>query len=76
MSHAREKEVKRTVGITLLPCLMAEARKRSLDISRISEQALQSIIEYIPQENHSESSKYLLSEALFRKKVCGVALAW
>ena len=38
------KEAKKTVGITLSPYLIEEARKHKLNISRITEQALNSIL--------------------------------
>jgi hypothetical protein len=37
---SHKKEAKTTVGITLPPYLIAEARKHRLNISRITEQAL------------------------------------
>ena len=53
------KEPKKTVGITLPVSLIAETRKRNLNISRITEQALSSILEYLAQQNTTESSKFL-----------------
>jgi len=53
------KMPKITVGITLPPCLITEARKRNLDISEICEQALSSILEYVQTQNKPESSKVL-----------------
>lgn len=55
----KNREAKETVGITPSFSLLAEARKHNLNISRICEQALQSILEYIPQESETESSKFL-----------------
>jgi post-segregation antitoxin (ccd killing protein) len=43
----RRKTPRKTVGITLPPKLIEEARKHKLNISRICEQALQSVLEYM-----------------------------
>ena len=53
------EQAKKTVGITLPLNLLTEARNRDLDINRICEQALQSIIYYMPQQDETESSKFL-----------------
>ena len=53
---SQKKTPKTTVGITLSPQLLAEARKRNLNISRITEQALSSILKYLAQQNECESS--------------------
>jgi hypothetical protein len=55
--HKRQAEI--TIGITLSPHLLAEARIRNLNISRICEQALSSIIDYLPPKNEAESSPVL-----------------
>jgi DNA repair photolyase len=51
---SRKNKPKITVGITISPILYAEARKRNL--SRILEQALESIIEYVQPQTETESS--------------------
>jgi hypothetical protein len=51
-------EPKITVGLTISPSLLVEARKRNLNLSRILEQALQSIFDYILPKNASEASIY------------------
>ena len=61
------KQAKRTIGITLSPRIIEEARKRNLNISRIAEQALLSILEYIQPINESESSKSLNPCSLLRE---------
>ena len=53
------KQAKITVGLTISPRLLAEARKRNLNLSRILEQALESILEYVQPQNESVSSKSL-----------------
>lgn len=38
-----KKQARKTIGITIKPHLITEARKRNLNISKICEQALESI---------------------------------
>ena len=71
----RKKEPRITVGITISPHLVEEARKRNLNISRIAEQALQSILEYYPQQTETESSINLLSRGSFPKESRAGSLA-
>ncbi|MGB9915622.1 MAG: type II toxin-antitoxin system CcdA family antitoxin, partial [Candidatus Bathyarchaeales archaeon] len=64
-------EPRKTVGITLPPSLIEEARKRNLNISRICEQALQSIIEYMEAQKITAPEKEALSsfgEAFLQRK--------
>lgn len=65
---SRKKQAKKTVGITLPPYLIEETRKRNLNISRICEQALSSILEYLAHQNESETSKSLNSNSEFPKE--------
>ena len=53
---SNKKQARKTVGITINPHILEEARNRNLNISRICEQALASIIDYIPNENRTEGS--------------------
>ena len=72
--NSRKNKPKITVGITIKPSLLAEARKHNLNISRITEQALSSILEYLQAQNESDSSKplntssYFLTEGSFPKE--------
>ncbi len=50
---------KKTVGITLPQNLVKKARKHHLNISRITEQALNLILDYLEAKNQTESSKFL-----------------
>ena len=50
----KNKQARKTVGITLLLSLLVEAKNRNLDTSRITEQALLSILEYYPRQNKNE----------------------
>ena len=49
------KQARKTVGLTINPRLLEEARNRNLNLSRIFEQALASILEYIPSENQPQT---------------------
>ena len=62
---------KKTVGITLPENLVEKARKRNLNISRITEQALSSILDYMEAQNiqnSSETSSVFLSTGSFQKE--------
>jgi post-segregation antitoxin (ccd killing protein) len=54
---SHRKEAKTTVGITLSPSLIAEARKHRLNISRITDQALNSILDYLAQPKRGTSAR-------------------
>lgn len=64
----RKKQAKRTIGITIKPYLIEEARNRNLNISRICEQALESILDYVQPQNQTESSLNFLSRGSFPKE--------
>ena len=71
--NSKKKEPRITVGLTISPRLLDEARNRNLNLSRIFEQALASILDYIPHETQAESSQCLsksafLGEASFLKE--------
>ena len=57
-SH-RETKDKTTVGIYLPKILVKKARRNGLNISRISERALSSILDYLDTQNTEESSEFL-----------------
>ena len=59
---------KKTIGITLPRELIERAREHSLNLSRITEQALPSILDYLEPENDETSSEFL-NQRCFRKKV-------
>ena len=59
------KTPRKTVGITLPPKLIEEARKKGLNISRICEEALKSVLDYLPSQNENENSKYFLDKPFF-----------
>ncbi len=63
----RRKQAKTTVEITISPILLAETRKHNLNINRITEQALNSILDYLHTQNETKSSKYFLSRVSFSK---------
>ena len=59
--NTRLKLKRKTVGMTLPPNLIKKARKHRLNISRITEQALNSILDYLETQNRTESSRFLSS---------------
>ena len=72
----RKKSPKKTVGITISPTLLAETRKHKLNIIRITEQALTSILEYLQTQKENESSKYFLSRSSFLKESRAGSSVW
>ena len=60
-------ESKTTVSIYLDRNLVERAKNRSLNLSRIMEQALSSILEYLETQNRQTSSDFL-GEASFQKE--------
>ena len=56
--------------------ILAEARNRKLNISRICEPALSSILDYIPKETQSESSLSLTVGSLQRETSWAGRSAW
>lgn len=65
---SRKKQAKITVGITLPPKLLTDARNHNLNISRICEQALQSILDYVQPQNTTESSNFLNRRSFLKRK--------
>ena len=61
---------KKTVGITLPLDIVKRARKHNLNISRISEQALLSVLDYLESQNN-ESSDFLDKVSFPNSKVGG-----
>ena len=70
------KQARKTVGLTINPRLLEEARNRNLNLSRIFEQALASILDYIPQENTTVSSKSLTLGSLQEKRFWAGSSVW
>ncbi len=66
-TRVKVKQRRKTVGITLLPNLIERARKNKLNISRITEQALLSILDYLETQNSRTSSDFL-GETSFRRE--------
>ena len=67
---SKKKQPRTTVGLTISPHLLMEARNRNLNLSRIFEQALSSILEFYPQQDKPESSEFL-SPGSFLEKEAG-----
>jgi post-segregation antitoxin (ccd killing protein) len=66
-TRVKVKRRKKTVGITLPQNLVKRTREHGLNISRITEQALTSILDYLETQNTTKSSKFL-AEASFLKE--------
>jgi post-segregation antitoxin (ccd killing protein) len=66
-TRVKVNQRKKTVGITLPQNLVKRARKNNLNISRISEQALRSILDYLEAQNRNQSSDFL-AKASFPKE--------
>ena len=68
---SRETQTKITVGLYLPKTLVEKAKKQGLNLSRILEEALSSILGYMEAQNNktakTESSKFL-GEASFQKE--------
>ena len=72
-----EKSVEqRILDITLPPNLIEQARKHRLNISRITEQALSSILDYLQAQNQSESSKFLDEPSFQKEGSCASVAQW
>ena len=56
--HHNRTATKTTVALYLNRNLVEQARKHRLNIGRITEQALNSIIDYLQTQNENESSKF------------------
>ena len=67
IQNTRVKLIRKTVGITLPQSLVKKARKHKLNISRITEQALNSILDYLESPNKTESSKFLNSRSFLKE---------
>ena len=59
--------IKTTVSLYLSKKIVEKARKHGLNLSRVTEQALNSILDYLETQNRTESSKFL-AEASFLKE--------
>ena len=67
-TRVRKDSWKKTVSITLPRELIERARKRSLNLSRVMEQALSSILDYLETQEPKASLDFL-SPGSFIKKV-------
>ena len=73
--NTRLKLKRKTVGMTLPPNLIKKARKHRLNISRITEQALNSILHYLDAQNQNESSIFLSESSFPKESLCLGSLA-
>ncbi len=60
---------KKTVGITLPQNLVKRARKHRLNISRVAEQALNSILDYLETQQPHTSSDFLSTGSFLKERV-------
>ena len=67
-TRVRKDTWKRTVSITLTQTLLEQAKNHSLNISRITEQALSSIIDYLQAQNQQTSSEFLSPGSVLKKE--------
>ena len=58
-TRVKVREPKKTVGITISQNLLQKARNHNLNISRITEQALSSILDYLETQTIKPSSNLL-----------------
>ena len=66
-TRVKVNERKKTVGITLPQILVERARKQRLNINKVTEQALGSILDYMAAQNIETSSDFL-NERSFGKE--------
>jgi post-segregation antitoxin (ccd killing protein) len=69
LSEKAQRKNQKNVRITLSPYILTEAREHNLNIIRITEQALTSILEYLAQQNKTESSINFLNRHSFSKDI-------
>ena len=61
------KATKTTVSLYLTRETVEKARKNKLNLSRITEQALLSILDYLEAQNQTESSKFISSGSFLKE---------
>ena len=66
--HHNKTATKTTVSLYLSRKLVERARNRRLNLSRVTEQALSSILDYLEPQNNQESS-FIPNQASFSNKV-------
>jgi post-segregation antitoxin (ccd killing protein) len=66
--HHNKTATKTTVSLYLSKNLVKRAREHRLNISRVTEQALSSILDYLETQNNEKNSQFL-DKASFPKKV-------
>jgi hypothetical protein len=67
-SHKKSSE-KTTVGIFISKKIVKRARFHNLNLSRIAEQALTSILDYLEPQNNQQSSKFLSTGSFLKESV-------
>jgi hypothetical protein len=74
--NSNGKQARKSVGITINPQVLEDARNRALDVSRICYQDLSSILACIPPETQTESSINFLTRGSFPKETRAGRSAW
>ncbi len=68
-TRVKVKIRKKTVGITLPTNLVKRARKNNLNLSRITEQTLISILDYLEPQNDKQTSVFLSTGSFLKESV-------
>lgn len=76
IGNTRVKVNRKNVGITLLPNLIKQTRKNRLNISRVTEQTLNSILDYLDTQNQTESSKFLSRSSFLKESRSAPVAQW
>jgi hypothetical protein len=69
--HHNKTATKTTVRLYLNRKLVEKARNHRLNLSRITEQALSSILDYLEAQNQVRSSDFLSQGSVLKKVECG-----
>ena len=68
-TRVKVKSRKKTVGITLPQSIIERTRKHNLNISKITEQALISILDYLEPQNNNQGSNFLGTASFLKEDV-------
>ncbi|MFQ6068303.1 MAG: type II toxin-antitoxin system CcdA family antitoxin, partial [Candidatus Bathyarchaeia archaeon] len=74
--HHNKIAFKTTVSLYLSKNLVERARKEGLNLSRITEQALTSILDYLESQNDKTSSKFLSTGSFLKESVGAGRSVW
>ena len=74
--HHNRTATKTTVSLYLSKKTVEKARKHGLNLSRITEQALTSILDYLETQNQTESSKFLSAGSFLKESARAGSSVW